>query len=44
MNVNILLFNNFETLDIFGKDKAIKIVNDIEYIWNDDCTNDIFAR
>lgn len=30
--------------DRFGKDKAIKIANDIEYIWNDDCTNDIFAR
>ncbi|OAA88794.1 DJ-1/PfpI family protein [Clostridium coskatii] len=29
--------------DRFGKDKAIKIANDIEYIWNDDCTNDIFA-
>ncbi|WPC39887.1 DJ-1/PfpI family protein [Clostridium sp. JS66] len=30
--------------DRFGKNKAIKIANDIEYIWNDDCTNDIFAR
>lgn len=30
--------------DRFGKDKAIKIANDMEYIWNDDCTNDIFAR
>jgi len=30
--------------DRFSKDKAIKIANDIEYIWNDDCTNDIFAR
>lgn len=30
--------------DRFGKDKAMKIANDIEYIWNDDCTNDIFAR
>lgn len=30
--------------DRFGKEKAIKIANDIEYIWNDDCTNDIFAR
>ncbi|AWI05729.1 DJ-1/PfpI family protein [Clostridium drakei] len=30
--------------DRFGKDKAVKIANDIEYIWNDDCTNDIFAR
>ncbi|AKA67857.1 DJ-1/PfpI family protein [Clostridium scatologenes] len=30
--------------DIFGRDKAVKIANDIEYIWNDDCTDDIFAR
>ncbi|PJI07229.1 MULTISPECIES: DJ-1/PfpI family protein [Clostridium] len=30
--------------DRFGKEKAIKIANDIEYIWNDNCTNDIFAK
>ena len=30
--------------DRFGNEKAMKIANDIEYIWNDDCTNDIFAR
>ncbi|NMM63247.1 DJ-1/PfpI family protein [Clostridium sp. P21] len=30
--------------DRFGKDKATKIANDIEYIWNDDCTNDVFVR
>ncbi len=29
--------------DRFGKDKAIKIAKDIEYVWNDDSTNDIFA-
>lgn len=29
--------------DRFGKDKAIQISKDIEYIWNDDSSNDLFA-
>lgn len=29
--------------DRFGKDKAIKIARDIEYVWNDDSTNDVFT-
>lgn len=29
--------------DRFGKDRAIEIANHIEYIWNDDCRNDLFA-
>ena len=29
--------------DRFGKDKVMKISKDIEYVWNDDSTNDIFA-
>jgi len=30
--------------DCFGKEKAEKIANHIEYIWNSDSTNDIFAK
>lgn len=30
--------------DRYGKDKALKIASHIEYIWNDDCTDDIFAK
>ena len=29
--------------DHFGRRKAEEIANLIEYIWNDDCTNDKFA-
>lgn len=29
--------------DRFGKDRALKIAKDIEYIWNDDYRNDLFA-
>lgn len=29
--------------DRFGKDKAIKIARDIEYVWNDDSTDDLFT-
>lgn len=29
--------------DRFGEQKAIDIANHIEYIWNDDCSKDLFA-
>lgn len=29
--------------DRFGEQKAIDIANHIEYIWNDDCSKDVFA-
>lgn len=30
--------------DRFGKDAAHKIASDVEYIWNDNSSNDIFAK
>ncbi len=30
--------------DRFGEQKAIDIANHIEYIWNEDCTKDLFAN
>lgn len=30
--------------DRFGKGKATEIANLIEYVWNDQCTNDIFVK
>ena len=29
--------------DRFGKQKAIEIANHIEYIWNEDCSKDLFV-
>lgn len=30
--------------DRFGRSRAEGIAEQLEYVWNDDCTRDVFAR
>ncbi len=44
MIINIILFEDFETLDIFGIEAAREIADRIEYTWQEDKEEDSFAR